>query len=109
MGAKLNKLEEEVMAMADEASAEILPLLYERLIQKNGLSICEKHSMLGVRISAEIALTKAKRKYMGDNPINGVFTGYHENLAKYDTIKNNVLHIRKEYRSKPCTCWVEKR
>lgn len=107
----LSKLEEEVKVLADRESAELLPLLFEKMVQRHGLSFCERHSMLPLRIAAEISLAKAKKKYLGGgvSDIFDIASSHDENITKYAAIKNSTLNTRKIYRSKPCSCWVEKR
>lgn len=103
------KLEEEVKQLANEQTGELLPLLLEKLMARDGLDMCPRHSMLDKRIRAEIALTKARRATR-----HGFFNHPSDPLAidveeLYERTLKRTLEIRKEYRSRPCTCWVPKR
>lgn len=95
----IDLLEQEVKNLADERTAELLPQLFERLLERKGLISCPRHSKIYVRRVAEISLTHAKRSH--HNGILGDFG--------YEKIKNHTLQVRKEYRSLPCECWITKR
>lgn len=95
----IDLLEEEVKLLADERTAELLPLLFERLLDRKGLIACPRHGKLYARRVAEISLHHAKRNY---------HIGFlsEESLEK---VKLHTLQVRKEYRSLPCECWITKR
>lgn len=98
-------VENEVKKLADELTPELLPMLLERFMQRDGLTFCVRHMRhLLPYIDAQIALGRAKRAYFDDHPDCAlrIADDYHLSLKRRD-------EIRKTYRSTPCTCWVPKR
>lgn len=95
----LDLLESEVKELADESTAELLPMLMEHFVNKHGLTPCLRHRMLFDRVRAEIHYTKAKRWFFSDSLPE----------ERFKAIEAKTLAIRTEYRSIPCTCWVTKR
>lgn len=105
----LKNLDEEVKQLADEQSEELLPLLFEKLIARDGLTTCRRHLMLPERIRAEIALTKARRWARTELDVSQPGCEFVDTDNFYSRTLKRTLKIRKEYRSRPCTCWVSKR
>lgn len=109
----LEELEKEVERRVDDLTPELLPQLLERLLARDGLVQCERHgAILYQYIAAQITLTRAKRNYFRDDVS---WSGYYPNAMPqgvadlYHFALNRRDQIRKEYRSKPCTCWVQHR
>ncbi len=98
----LQELEKEVARRADEMTPELLPQLLERFLSRDSLVSCERHSVaLYQYIEAQISLTRAKRAYFRDDTGSGD-KAYLQALESRNS-------MRKIYRSKPCTCWVQHR
>jgi len=101
----LDEIEAEVKRRADELTPELLPTLLERFLKRSGVTTCDRHFRhLIPYVNAQIALTQAKRRYLGDYPGNAlaIADSYHFSLKRRD-------EVRATYRSTPCTCWVPKR
>lgn len=108
MSETLNGLEAEIQEMASERTADILPLLYDRLMEREGLEKCPRHSMLADRVKAEVRLHHAK-KALRDGPYLSS-PGCTLNIsAAFEAAFKHAERVRKLYRSKPCTCWIEHR
>jgi len=109
----LEELEKEVERRVDDLTPELLPQLLERFLARDGLVRCERHdNLLLSYVRAQITLTRAKRNYNRYDTLPS--TGYYPNSK--DTCEMVYLsairrrdEIRKIYRSKPCTCWVQHR
>lgn len=108
MSETLNELEVQVQEMANERTADVLPLLYDRLMAREGLEECPRHSMLRERVKAEIVLHHAKKAVR-----DGILSSFdicHDRLAtRLDSVIQDTEKVREEYRAKTCTCWIQHR
>lgn len=116
----LERMDAEVQMLTDERSADLLPLLYVQMIEREGLEPCKRHRMLRERVRAEIALTRANRYFRYDSSEH---SSHVERLDQdtsgdprhwysgksLDKVLERTLRVRKKYRSHPCTCWVTHR
>lgn len=92
------KLEEEVQRLADEYSIELLPMLYERFMVRNGLSACHRHDILlpayfEARKELQIAVDTDESNYMGESYVMQCFDMVQMKLQLFKAV--------------PCRCWVE--
>lgn len=100
----LQSLEDEVKRRADEATPELLPALLEKLSSslRHGLIGCARHGkLLAPYIAAQIELTRAKRR-SNNYCDNASYKHYYIALEARDQVRRN-------YRSTPCSCWVQHR
>lgn len=94
------EIESEVELRLRERSADLLPLLLDRMVVRAGVVECVRHaagpfSALDNYIGAQKILHRAKR--------NPDYWGKLENWIAYRDM------MREQYRQIPCTCWRPKR
>lgn len=114
MDTTLADLDSEVQRRADELTPELLPRLLRRLLQRDSIVFCDRHDrLLFPYVRAQVNLTRIKRRcyYYDDVKLYpGYFPG--ESLTSSQILDKMVIardKIRLEYRSTPCTCWVQHR
>jgi len=111
----LAALDAEVQQLADELTPELLPLLLERMLKRDSLTICERHDkLLFPYVRAQISLTRARRNYYNDyvppGPCHlGIFAEQNSTEAIFHRAQADRDQIRSLYRSTRCTCWVQHR
>lgn len=108
----LDDFEGSIAELAFERTADLLPLLYERLMSKESLDGCARHAILRQRVRAEIALHRAYKALRDGSYIDRGLefpVSYKKASKHYDLVEKVTKRIRAEYRSQPCTCWVPKR
>ncbi len=95
-------VEREVIRRADALTPELLPLLFERMVERDGIVPCERHTTLIIPyVRAQIHLGRAKRNYF-EWDYEGAKAIYEHALE----IRNAA---RVKYRGTPCTCWATHR
>lgn len=98
----LEEVDREVKRRADELTPELLPLLFKRLVERDGVVPCERHlTLIGPYVRAQIHLSKAKRNYYEFD--------YEGSKAIYEHALEIRNAARAKYRGTPCTCWVTHR
>ena len=111
----LEHIDAEVKRLADEATPELLPMLYKIFVSDDrpGLVTCERHMKhLFPYVRAQIFLTRAKRNYYREDwsPPCGVALGAPTSAeAIYASALRHRDELRVTYRSTPCTCRVKHR
>ena len=104
------ELEAEIDRRVEEATPELLPQLLERLLQRPGLVDCVRHGQkLIPYVRAQIALTRAKRRYFWDDDESSGYypQGTPQGVVDHYRLTLRQRHdVRKDYRSTPCTSWV---
>ncbi len=95
-------IEREVRERCDELTPDLLPLVFKRMIARDGMVACERHmTLLGPYVRAQIHLGRAKRNYF-EWDYEGAKAIYEHALE----IRNAA---RVKYRGTPCTCWATHR
>lgn len=113
----------EVDARVEDSIPELLPMLLEKFVLREGLNPCHRHGVLLVPyIRAQISLHHCKRRFhswdghfyrsataewegMGNATASRILTPEAAYMAALTTRDN----ARRMYRSEPCTCWVQHR
>jgi hypothetical protein len=113
MDGALAFIDAEVQRQADELTSELFPLLFERMLKRDSLSFCERHDkLLYPYVRAQIDLTRRKRNYYRYGDVSGsLLEDSLSHCSERDFIRASDARdeIRREYRSTPCTCWVQHR
>lgn len=109
----LEELDAEIQREANALTSELLPRLFQRLLQRDGLLSCERHSeRLLPYVRAQINLTRAKRIHYQENAWETLSLGpmtLDHTYASLSRAQDHRDKVRAQYRSTPCTCWVRKR
>jgi hypothetical protein len=98
----LEEIEREVRERCDDMMPELLPLVFTRMIERNGMIPCERHTtLIGPYVRAQIQLSRAKRNYY-DFDYEGSKAVYQHALELRDV-------ARARYRGVSCNCWLAHR